>query len=294
MSHKSIFGAITRVHKPGARVFMAILLVAAVGARWGDLPSLPTREMSLEAQSCGPCPDVCLQPYPDCYYYEYCTVTGPTDWCTYSLTGCPMGEQASGCWCIQNTSPIIIDIAGDGFALTNHLSGVWFPIGPTRDMRNISWTIANSDDAWLVLDRNGNGAIDNGLELFGNYTSQPDPAAGRERNGFAALAEFDTLANGGNADGVIDSRDRMYASLRLWQDINHDGRSSNELHTLPSLDVVGIDLNYKESKYVDEFGNAFLYRAKVSSSRHGTPGKWAYDVFLKSTPRVRLRTQALR
>jgi hypothetical protein len=228
------------------------------------------------------------------YFINYCNLYGggydsqtcdcpdPSGACQMPAQGCynELAWDVQVCDCMP-ACPIVVDVDGDGFDLTDAAGGVGFDITSDGMMEQLSWTAAGSDDAWLVLDRDGNGRIDNGRELFGNYAPQ-SPARAEDRHGFRALAEFDKGGNGGDGDGAISAADGVFGDLRLWRDANHNGVSEpEEMFTLPQLRLTEIRLDFRESGRTDRFGNRFKYRAKVNDQQGSRVGRWAWDVFLK-------------
>ncbi len=191
----------------------------------------------------------------------------------------------------QGASPIVLDIDGNGFFLTNAENGVKFDISGSGHPIQMGWTAKGADNAFLALP-GADGLIHNGKQLFGNFTPQPPS---RTPNGFAALAVYDLPANGGNGDGVIDNRDGIFSSLRLWIDKNHDGVSQpDEIYTLPSLGINSISLKYTLDWKTDQYGNRFRYRARLNPDKPDEAGKIAYDIFFVTLdPKLTARLCAL-
>jgi len=191
-------------------------------------------------------------------------------------------QDTDGGWMYQCTtsqggSPIVIDVNGQGFQLTDAAHGVNFDFFGDGKKVQIAWTARGSGNAWLVLP-NEKGLVASGKNMFGNITPQPPS---NDPNGFLALAVYDQPKNGGNGDGVIDARDAIFSKLRLWQDKNHDGISQpDELFTLPQLGVKSISLRYQETRWTDAYGNLFHYRAAIQDAASAQSPQWTYDVFL--------------
>lgn len=213
--------------------------------------------------NCNPCGSTCLN-------------------CVNCTSGTPTCVLQSGGWMPAcNTCPIIIDASGQGFHLTDLAGGVPFRLSGSAPTTQMSWTDAKYGNAWLVLDRNNNGQIDDMTELFGTSTPQPGSP---DPNGYKALAVFDDPRNGGNGNGKIDPGDAVYRSLRVWIDRNHNGISDpGELIPLAEAGVFGISLDYSDSTVVDQYGNQFRYQSRIwDRQMRATPT--AYDVFILIRP----------
>ena len=144
------------------------------------------------------------------------------------------------------TSPLLIDLSGDGFFTIGRANGAYFDLDNNGFAEKTAW-IGGNDNGFLVLDINGNGKIDGGFELFGNNTLLK---SGRlAKDGFEALQDYDS-----NNDGIIDANDEIFNELRIWIDDGDGFSEESELYTLAELGIVSISTNQCESEinnYID-------------------------------------------
>ncbi|WP_150049248.1 MULTISPECIES: hypothetical protein [Methylomonas] len=145
--------------------------------------------------------------------------------------------------------PLTLDLDGDGLETTgiDTANPVYFDHDADGIKTSTGWVGAN--DGFLVLDKNGNGTIDNGRELFGDaYLKSNGQLAS---DGFDALSDLDS-----NADGVVDANDARFADLRVWRDLNQDGVSQgNELFSLSGLGIAAVNVQSTEHNQTLANGN---------------------------------------
>ena len=142
---------------------------------------------------------------------------------------------------------MMVDLDGDGIETTNVKDGAYFDHDGNGFSEQTGW--AGADDGLLVMDRDGNGTIDSGKELFGDETilSNGQKAA----NGFQALSELDS-----NKDGKIDANDAAWSQIKVWQDVDGDGYSTaDELHSLDEVGIKSINLTSTPATSTDPEGN---------------------------------------
>lgn len=178
---------------------------------------------------------------------------------------------------MRAASPIVLDLAGHGRFEGVNLgsSKVRFDVLGTGNKVQTGWIARGM--GLLALDRNGDGSISSGLELFGEGTARPDGS--KYSNGYEALAAADD-----NRDGLIDGRDPVFRRLLVWQDVNQDGQSSrDELQPLTSLGITALSVQYGPSfrHGVPGVGeNDARYEARYFGPKHcGPEGCLSFDVF---------------
>ena len=176
-------------------------------------------------------------------------------------------------------SPLVLKFSPEANIKTLSINeGVRFNLMNNGRKQQVGWVDA-LEGAFLIYDRNKNGQVDNGSEMFGEATLSK--AHKKFNNGFDALAEYDS-----NKDKVIDAKDKVYGQLQLWFDLNQDGISqANELVGLTKLNIQSISLDYKDvdKAQQDNAGNKILYSATFHGPKIcGTRGCIIYDVFFNN------------
>ena len=200
-------------------------------------------------------------------------------WTACDGSSCP--PQPTSDLPIPYLTPIIIDLDDNGFHLVGLSDAVLFDLNADGRTDRISWTAASTGDAFLVMDRNGNGTIDDGRELFGNATLMSSGLTAP--NGYEALIEFDQPELGGNGDSLITSADTVWDRLQVWIDRDHDAFSDpNELKGLTAAGITEFDTKYRRANISDDFGNLFRFKSKamVKNKKGKERPETTYDVFL--------------
>lgn len=147
-------------------------------------------------------------------------------------------------------SPLVLDLNGDGITTTNVINGnIYFDHDANGFAEKTGWI--NAEDGFLARDLNKNGVIDNGSELFGNYTVLKNGTLAA--NGFEALKDLDS-----NNDGVFDANDEAFHDVVVWRDANGNGMTDEgELIGLLQAGVSSVALGYNKAEETDENGNKF-------------------------------------
>ena len=141
---------------------------------------------------------------------------------------------------VMESDPIILDLNDDGFNLTSYKDGARFDI--LGSGQPVTTAFVTGGDAFLAMDRNGDGIINDGTELFGDQRGAA--------NGFEELRKLDS-----NGDGVINRLDRDFDKLILFRDNGNAITGPGELLTLAEAGIAEIRLGYTNVNQRTSGGN---------------------------------------
>jgi trimeric autotransporter adhesin len=162
----------------------------------------------------------------------------------------------------------VLDLDGNGVRTTAAADGVNFDLNATGNAQRVGW--ASATDGLLVMDRNGDGRINDGSELFGTGTR--DAAGSRAVDGYQAMRFEDS-----NGDGLLSAADARFSELQVWVDANQDGKTdAGELQGLVDLGIVSLDLGAAAGTQVDN-GNLLglvSHYTTVDGSQHQMADVW--------------------
>nr|WP_318381956.1 calcium-binding protein [uncultured Enterobacter sp.] len=155
-------------------------------------------------------------------------------------------------------SPVIIDLDGDGIETLSLAENIFFDHDGNQFAENTGWVAA--DDGLLVLDKNANGLIETGNELFGNNSQLSDGTLAG--NGYQALRDHDS-----NQDGVLNREDKIWQRMQVWQDKNGNAQvDEGELLSMEDAGIAAIDTRYTTSKFIDDQGNAHKQNGTITKT----------------------------
>lgn len=176
-------------------------------------------------------------------------------------------------WASLEYEPLVLDLTGGGIQTTTLAEGTVFDNQNNGFAEQTAWV--GSGSGILVNDPTG-GAITNGSQMFGTSTSLS--GGGYAVDGFAALAALDS-----NSDGIINSSDSAWSSLRVWVDSNGNGvTDSGELETMSAAGIASISLTTTNTDVTDANGNYIGKTANYSLTGGGT--REVADVSFRTDP----------
>ncbi|MHC9540964.1 MAG: hypothetical protein AB9903_15805 [Vulcanimicrobiota bacterium] len=152
---------------------------------------------------------------------------------------------------INMADPLVLDMNGEGIQLTPAGRGASFDINGDGKKESTAWVKGGS--AFLVMDRNNNGLIDDGNELFGDQHGAS--------NGFQELARFDTCR-----DNIIDRKDTVFKALKVYQDLNSNGAIDyGEVTSLEKAGVASINLDFTTTDS-QQSGNRLIMKGSFTTT----------------------------